>query len=137
MKAVVPLAGKGTRLRPHTHHTPKPLLKVAGKPVLAFILDDLLALGIRDMVFIVGHLREALRAWIEAEYPQIDGTYVVQEVQDGTAGAVALAEPYVDEELLIVFPDAVLEVDYGLIRSLDSSYAGIMWAKEVEDYQRY
>ena len=44
MKAVIPLAGKGTRLRTHTHHTPKPLLKVAGKPVLAFILDDLVEL---------------------------------------------------------------------------------------------
>jgi len=137
MKAVIPLAGKGTRLRPHTHHTPKPLLKVAGKPVLAYILDDLRALGIEEMVFIVGHLRETVEAWIEAEYPDIVGHYVLQEVQDGTAGAVALAEPFIDEELLIVFADAVLEVDYGLISSLDPSFGGIIWAKEVEDYQRY
>jgi glucose-1-phosphate thymidylyltransferase len=137
MKAVIPLAGKGTRLRPHTHHTPKPLLKVAGKPVLAYILDDLRALGVEEMVFIVGHLRDTVEAWIEAEYPDIAGHYVLQEVQDGTAGAVALAEPFIDEELLIVFADAVLEVDYGLISSLDPSCGGIIWAKQVEDYQRY
>ena len=137
MKAVLPLAGKGTRLRPHTHHTPKPLLKVAGKPVLAYILDDLLELGVQEMVFIVGHLRETMEAWIRSEYPDIEGHYVLQEVQDGTAGAIALAEPWVDEEVLIAFPDAVLEVDYGLIESLSSSYGGVIWAKEVEDYQRY
>ena len=44
MKAVIPLAGKGTRLRPHTHLTPKPLLNVGGKPVMSYILDDLQAL---------------------------------------------------------------------------------------------
>ena len=137
MKAVIPLAGKGSRLRPHTHHTPKPLLKVAGKPVLAYILDDLREIGVEEIVFIVGHLREATEAWIEKEYPEIRGHYVLQEVQDGTAGAVGLAEPFIDDELLIVFADAVLEVDYDLVRSLDSRYAGVIWAKEVEDYQRF
>lgn len=137
MKAVIPLAGKGTRLRPHTHHTPKPLLKVAGKPVLAYILDDLIDIGVEEIVFIVGYLRETVEEWIEAEYPQIRGHYVVQEIQDGTAGAVALAEPYIDDELLIVFADAVLEVDYDLARTLDSKYGGVIWAKEVEDYQRF
>ena len=137
MKAVIPLAGKGTRLRPQTHHTPKPLLRVAGKPVLAYILDDLVALGVQEMVFIVGHLREAVEEWIEEQYPDITGHYVLQEVQDGTAGAIALAEPYVDEDVLIIFADAVLEVDYGLARTLGSEYGAVIWAKEVEDYQRY
>jgi glucose-1-phosphate thymidylyltransferase len=137
MKAVVPLAGKGTRLRPHTHHTPKALLKVAGKPVLAYILDDLIALGVEEMVFIVGHLREECEEWIDTHYPDLRSHYVLQEVQDGTAGAIALAEPYVDEELIIVFPDAVLEVDYGLIETLPADCGGVIWAKEVEDYQRY
>ena len=137
MKAVIPLAGKGTRLRPHTHHTPKPLLKVAGKPVLAYILDDLRAAGVEEMVFIVGFLRETVQAWIESEYPDLRGHYVLQEVQDGTAGAIALAEPFIDEEVLIVFADAVLEVDYELIGRMDPAMSGIIWAKEVEDYQRF
>ncbi len=137
MKAVVPLAGKGTRLRPHTHHTPKALLKVAGKPVLAYILDDLVQLGVDEIVFIVGHLREECEEWIDAHYPDLRSHYVLQEVQDGTAGAVALAEPYVDEDLVIVFPDAVLEVDYGVVASLREGVGGVIWAKEVEDYQRY
>jgi glucose-1-phosphate thymidylyltransferase len=137
MKAVIPLAGKGTRLRPHTHHTPKPLLKVAGKPVLAFILDDLVKLGVNEVVFIVGHLRDTMQSWIETEYPQITGHYVLQEVQDGTAGAIALAEPFVDEDVLIIFADAVLEVDYGLTETLGAEYAAVLWAKEVEDYQRF
>ncbi|MGD8322524.1 MAG: sugar phosphate nucleotidyltransferase [Gemmatimonadota bacterium] len=137
MKAIIPLAGKGTRLRPQTHHTPKPLLKVAGKPVLAYILDDLVAVGVHEIVFVVGYLRETIEAWIEEEYPELEAHYVLQEVQDGTAGAVVLAEPWVDEEVLIVFADAVLEVDYGLTRRLDPAYAGVIWAKEVEDYQRF
>ena len=137
MKAVIPLAGKGTRLRPHTHHTPKPLLKVAGKPVLAFILDDLLALGVDEIVFIVGHLRETVEAWIASEYPGLRAHYVLQEVKDGTAGAIALAEPFIDEDLLIIFADAVLEVDYGLTETVGAEYGAIIWAKEVEDYQRY
>ncbi|NNL31535.1 MAG: NTP transferase domain-containing protein [Gemmatimonadetes bacterium] len=134
---MIPLAGKGTRLRPLTHHTPKPLLKVAGKPVLAYILDDLVELGVTEVVFIVGYLREAVEEWIGEEYPQLTGHFVVQEVQDGTAGAIALAEPYVDEDVLIIFADAVLEVDYGLTRTLGAEYGAVLWAKEVEDYQRY
>ncbi len=137
MKAIIPLAGKGTRLRPHTLNTPKPLLKVAGKPVLSYILDDIKEIGVEEVVFIVGYLRDHIQAWIEEEYPEIQGHYVVQEVQDGTAGAVALAEPYVDDEVLIIFADAVLEVDYSLARTLDEEYAGVIWAKEVEDYQRF
>ena len=137
MKAIIPLAGKGTRLRPHTLNTPKPLLKVAGKPVLSYILDDLKAIGVEEIVFIVGYLQDVIQEWIETEYPDIRGHYVVQEVQDGTAGAVALAEPYVDDEVLIVFADAVLELDYSLARTLDEEYAGVIWAKEVENYQRF
>jgi glucose-1-phosphate thymidylyltransferase len=137
MKAIIPLAGKGTRLRPQTHHTPKPLLKVAGQPVLSYILDDLLSVGVTEIVFIVGYLRDTIETWIAEEYPQIQAHYVLQEVQDGTAGAIALAEPFVDDEVLIVFADAVLEVDYGLVTSLPEEYAGVIWAKEVEDYQRF
>jgi glucose-1-phosphate thymidylyltransferase len=112
-------------------------LKVAGKPVLSFILDDLMKLGVEEMVFIVGYLCDTVEDWISENYPDLRAHYVLQEVQDGTAGAVALAEPYIDSEVLIVFADAVIEVDYGLIQDLGPGYGGIIWAMEVEDYQRY
>ncbi len=137
MKAIIPLAGKGTRLRPHTYVTPKPLLKVGGRPVMSYILDDLRSLGVEEIVFVVGYLRDAVRDYIEEDYPDVKAHYVVQEVQDGTAGAVRLAAPYVDEDVLIVFVDTLFDADLSLVRGLTEEWAGVIWAKEVEDYQRY
>ena len=137
MKAIIPLAGMGTRLRPLTHHTPKPLVRVAGRPVMSYILDDLLDLGVEEMVFVVGYLGDHVRAYVREEYPEIKAHFVVQEVQNGTAGAVQLGAPYIDEEVLILFVDTLFEADLGLIRSLDPMWSGVLWAKEVEDYFRY
>ena len=137
MKAVIPLAGKGTRLRPHTHFTPKPLIRVAGKPVLDYILDDLLEVGVSEVIFIVGHLQAAIRKHIAENRPGIRARYVVQEVQDGTAGAVGLARPWADEELLILFADTLFEVDFTIIDELDADRSGVIWAREVEDYSRF
>ena len=137
MKAVIPLAGKGTRLRPHTHLTPKPLVHVAGKPVMSYILDDLLELGVEEIVFIVGYLQDTIRAYMADAYPQIKPHYTVQEVQDGTAGAVALARPWADEDLLILFVDTLFDADLSLARTLEADKGGVIWAKEVEDYQRF
>ena len=137
MKAIIPLAGKGTRLRPHTHHTPKPLLKVGGRPVMSYILDDIRELGIQEVVFIVGYLGDVIRDYIASEYPEIKAHYVVQAVQDGTAGALKLAEPFADEELLILFVDTLFDADLSLVKTLAPKYAGVLWAKEVKDYQRF
>ena len=137
MKAIIPLAGKGTRLRPHTHVTPKPLVHVAGRPVMSYIMDDLAELGVQEIVFVVGYLRGVIESYIAEAYPDITAHYVVQEVQDGTAGAVALAEPYVDAEVLILFVDTLFDADLTLVRRVDETTGGIIWAKEVEDYQRY
>ena len=137
VKALLLLAGKGTRLRPHTHATPKPLLRVAGKPVLDYLLDDLTDAGVSEVVFVVGHLGDAVRDHVARRRPRIRARYVVQEVQDGTAGAVALARPWADDELLIVLADAVFEVDLGAARRLPPEKAGLMWAMDVEDYQRF
>ncbi|MSR21978.1 MAG: nucleotidyl transferase [Gemmatimonadetes bacterium] len=137
MRAIIPLAGKGTRLRPHTLTIPKPLIRIGGRPVMSYILDDLKELGIEEVVFVVGYLREEVEAYISREYPGFTSHYVVQEVQDGTAGAVALAEPWADEDLLILFVDTLFEADLSLIRTLPTGWSGIIWAKEVEDYQRF
>ncbi|HEX6938905.1 MAG TPA: sugar phosphate nucleotidyltransferase [Longimicrobiales bacterium] len=137
MKVVIPLAGKGTRMRPHTYITPKPLLKVADKPVMSYILDDLETLGVEEIVFITGYLKEKIEEYIRAEYPGFRAHFVEQPVQNGTAGAVQLAEPYIDEDVLIIFVDTLFEADLGMIRSLPEGEAGIIWVKEVEDYKRF
>lgn len=137
MQLVIPLAGKGTRLRPHTHVTPKPLLRVADKPVMSYILDDLRELGVDEAVFITGHLKEKVQAYVDLEYPQFNAKYVEQPVQNGTAGAVQLAEPFIHEDLLIIFVDTLFDADLSLVKRLPDDVAGVIWAKEVEDYQRF
>jgi glucose-1-phosphate thymidylyltransferase len=135
MKVIIPLAGKGTRLRPHTHITPKPMLKVAGKPVMAYILDDLKALGIvSQIIYITGHLKEKVEEYVRREY-DFPSVFVEQKVQDGTAGAVKLAQPYVDEPVLIIFVDTIFDADLRVVNTTDAD--GIIWTKEVEDYQRF
>ncbi len=135
MKVIIPLAGKGTRLRPHTHLTPKPMLKVAGKPVMAYVMDDVQKLGdVEQVVYITGHLKERVEEYARATVA-IPSVFVEQKVQDGTAGAVALARPYVDQPVLIIFVDTIFDADLSVIHRSDAD--GIIWTKEVEDYQRF
>jgi glucose-1-phosphate thymidylyltransferase len=137
VKVIIPLAGKGTRLRPHTHTTPKPLLRVGGRPVMSYILDDLLELGVTEAVFITGYLREKIEEYVGSEYPQITAHFVEQPEQNGTAGAVQLAQPYIDSDVLIIFVDTLFDADLSLVKRLPEGAAGVIWAKEVEDYQRF
>jgi glucose-1-phosphate thymidylyltransferase len=134
MQVIIPLAGKGTRLRPHTHLVPKPLLKVAGRPVMDWVMDRLEGLDVSELIFITGHLKEQVEAFTRARY-RTPSRFIEQKVQDGTAGAVNLARPYVKGPVLIIFVDTVFEADLTLINRTDAD--GIIWAKEVEDYQRF
>ena len=92
MKVIIPLAGKGTRLRPHTHVTPKPMLEIAGKPVMAYILEDLQRLGgVDEVIYITGHLKEKVEDYARGfGFPSV---FIEQEVQNGTATAVAPLAP--------------------------------------------
>jgi len=134
MQVIIPLAGKGTRLRPHTHLVPKPLLKVAGRPVMDWVMDRLEGLDITELIFITGHLKEQVEDFARSHY-RIPSRYIEQKVQDGTAGAINLARPYVKGPVLIIFVDTVFEADLTVINRTDAD--GIIWAKEVEDYQRF
>jgi glucose-1-phosphate thymidylyltransferase len=135
MKVIIPLAGKGTRLRPHTHITPKPMLKVAGKPVMAYILEDLERLGsVEQVVYITGHLKKKVEEYTKQAF-KIPAVFIEQKVQDGTAGAVALARQYVDQPVLIIFVDTIFDADLSVIDRTDAD--GIIWVKTVEDYQRF
>jgi glucose-1-phosphate thymidylyltransferase len=135
MKVIIPLAGKGTRLRPHTHLVPKPMLRVAGRPVMSYVMDDVMKLGtVEEVIYITGHLKEKVEAYVRATYP-VPSVFVEQAVQDGTAGAVNLALPYVDAPVLIIFVDTIFDTDLSVINTTDAD--GIIWVKEVEDYQRF
>ena len=135
MKVIIPLAGKGTRLRPHTHVTPKPMLKVAGKPVMAYILEDLEKLGtVEQIIYITGHLKEKVEEYVRKQF-DFPAVFIEQTVQDGTAGAVALARKHVDQPVLIIFVDTIFDADLSVTKSIDAD--GIIWVKEVEDYQRF
>ncbi len=110
--AVVPVAGVGTRLRPHTHTLPKVLLHVAGKPILAHILDDLCGLGVRRAILIVGYMGDMVRDYVDAHYRDLEVTYVEQPERQGLGHAVSLAEPRADDSpVLIVLGDTIFEVD--------------------------
>ncbi len=136
MKVIIPLAGKGTRLRPHTHTVPKPMLKVVGKPVMDYVLDDVRKLGdVSEVIYITGHLKETVEAHARTAYADLPARFIEQKVQDGTAGAVALAKAFVQEPVLIIFVDTIFDADLGVIKT--SPDDGIIWTKEVEDYQRF
>jgi glucose-1-phosphate thymidylyltransferase len=135
MKVIIPLAGKGTRLRPHTYLTPKPMMKVAGKPVMSYVIDELKKLGnVEQIIYITGHLKEKVEEFARAEI-DVPSVFIEQEVQDGTAGAIALARKYVDQPVLIIFVDTIFDADLSKVKSVDAD--GIIWVKEVEDYQRF
>ena len=135
MKVIIPLAGKGTRLRPHTHITPKPMLKIAGKPVIDYVMEDLERLGtIEQVIYITGHLKDKVEEYARTKYP-FPSVFIEQKVQDGTAGAVALAKPYVDQPVFIIFVDTIFDADLSEVKRTDAD--GIIWVKTVEDYQRF
>jgi len=135
MKVIIPLAGKGTRLRPHTHVVPKPMLKVAGRPVMSYVMDDVLQLGnVEQVIYITGHLKEKVEAFAPKAF-DVPSLFIEQDVQDGTAGAVARASDYIDAPVLIIFVDTIFDADLSLLK--DSADDGIIWTKEVEDYQHF
>ncbi|MCS7085145.1 MAG: sugar phosphate nucleotidyltransferase [Bacteroidia bacterium] len=113
MKAVIPVAGAGTKLRPYTYTQPKPLIPVAGKPILAHIVENILRTPIRDFIFVVGYMAEKIKEYIEAEYKgRFNYRFVYQEPRLGTAHALWLCkELFGDEEILISFGDVIVDAD--------------------------
>jgi glucose-1-phosphate thymidylyltransferase len=135
MKAIIPVAGVGSRLRPHTFSQPKVLLNVAGKPIIAHIMDKLIESGIDEAIIIVGHLGDQIERYIETHY-SIKLTFVAQTQQLGLAHAVQMCKPYVtgNEPLFIILGDTIFDVDLMPVLSANISTLGV---KEVEDPRRF
>jgi len=135
MKVIMPMAGKGTRLLPLTKRVPKPLVNVAGRPVMDYVMDALRRAGrLDELIIITGHLKEKVEDYVRKHY-DIPARFIEQKVLDGTAGAVNLARPYVDGPVIVIFVDTLFDADLSIVQT--SNADGIIWTKEVEDYQRF
>ncbi len=136
MKVVIPLAGYGTRLRPHTFTKPKPLINVAGKPVLAHLLDKLSELDVSEYIFVVGYLGDQIADYLNKHY-DFPAHFVEQKEMLGQSHAIYLAREHLqtDEPIFIVFGDHIFETGFGLIRNATSE--AVIYVKEVEDPRRY
>ena len=139
MKIMLPVAGKGTRLRPHTHTKAKSLIHVAGKTVLEHIVNRLTHLEATDYIFIIDENGGQIREFMERKFPALSCRYIVQSERKGPAHAVSLAGPFITkgDDLLIVFNDTIFDADLGLIHDLCADCDGLIYSKEVEDYQRF
>ncbi len=139
MKVILPVAGKGTRLRPHTHTKAKSLVHVAGKTVLEHIINRLAPLNVSEYLFITDENGQQIEDFMARKFPELKCRYFVQQQRLGPAHAVALAAPAVaaDEDLLVVFNDTIFVTDLSAIPELCAGADGLIYSKEVEDYQRF
>jgi len=136
LKAIIPAAGVGTRLRPHTYTLPKALLYVAGKPILAHILDDVVALAPSSIVLIVGYKGELIEEYVRRQYPDLNVDFVTQEERRGIAHAVDMTRAVADsgEPLLIVLGDTIIRTD---LERITRSKVNALGVKAVEDPRRF
>jgi glucose-1-phosphate thymidylyltransferase len=136
MKAVIPVAGAGLRLRPHTNTQPKPLLPVAGKPIMAFIIEELLESGVVDFVFIIGYLGDKIKNFVETAYPALKATFVVQEERLGLGHAIWTARHELagEDEILILLGDTIVDVDMKDYIAMPESCLTVMRVQDPREF---
>jgi glucose-1-phosphate thymidylyltransferase len=131
MKAIIPVAGAGTKLRPHTYTQPKALIPLAGKTVLGIILDQLSAAGIREFILVVGYLGDKIADYARDYHPDLKITIVQQQERRGLGHAVFLCKEHVnDDEVIIVLGDTICE--YNTAELLDEK-GSVLCVKKVDD----
>jgi glucose-1-phosphate thymidylyltransferase len=136
MKVVIPVAGVGTRLRPHTYTQPKPLMPVAGKPIICFIIDKMVEAGMTDFVFIIGYLGDKIRDYIEKRYPKLNTEFVYQEHREGSGHAIWSAREAIEDEdeIIIAFGDTIFDMDMTEMIECEHSCIGV---KKVSDPREF
>lgn len=135
MKIIVPMAGRGSRLRPHTLTTPKPLIPIAGKPIVQRLCEDIVRIcgheNVEEIAFIIGDFGEQVEKDLIAVAEKLGakGSIYHQEQPLGTAHAILCAAPSMDGELVVAFADTLFRADF----KLDHQADGVIWVKQVED----
>jgi len=135
MKAIIPVAGAGTKLRPHTYTQPKALIPIAGKTILSFIVDQLKDAGINEFIFIVGYLGEKIQDYVKQTYPDLTTHFVFQNERQGTGHAIELTKSIVGtDEVFVVLGDTICEYDVQEVVNSPYSMLGI---KKVDDPRNF
>ena len=134
MKIIVPMAGRGSRLRPHTLTTPKPLIPVGGKPIVHRLVEDIAAVcnePIEEIGFVIGDFGDAVEKELiqVAEKLGAKGHVFHQTEPLGTAHAVLCAEPLLHGKVVVAFADTLFKADFRMEEDVD----GVLWVKQIED----
>ena len=135
MKAIIPVAGAGTKLRPHTYTQPKALIPIAGKTILSFIVDQLQEAGITEFIFIVGYLGDKIKDYVSQTYPDLKAHFVYQNERQGTGHAIELTRNIVaGDEVFVVLGDTICEYD---IQEVINSPYSMLGIKKVDDPRHF
>lgn len=135
MKAIIPVAGAGTKLRPLTYTQPKALIPIAGKTILGVIVDQLIDAGVTEFVFVIGYLGEKIQRYIYRNYPHLSCTFVSQNDRRGTGHAIYITREAVgDDEVMIVLGDTVCDYNVKDVINSNVSQIGV---RKVDDPRRF
>jgi glucose-1-phosphate thymidylyltransferase len=138
LKIVIPMAGYGTRLRPHTWSRPKQLLRLADKMVIDHVLDTFTSLPNLDQcefIFIVGYLGNKIEEYMHQAYPDLDVCYVQQPEMRGQSHAISLAKDYLDGPMMMLYGDTLIKTDFSFVPTEQA--AAVAWVKPVPDPRRF
>jgi glucose-1-phosphate thymidylyltransferase len=135
MKAIIPVAGAGTKLRPHTYTQPKALIPLAGKTVLSIIVDQLREAGVNEFIFIVGYLGDKIQDYVKSNYPSLSVHFVYQNDRQGIGHAVRLTKSIVaGDEVIIVLGDTICDFDVSAVINSETSMIGV---RKVDDPRNF
>lgn len=135
MKAIIPAAGAGTKLRPHTYTQPKALITLAGKTVLSFIVDQLKNEGVQEFIFIVGYLGDKIEHYVKLKYPDLKVHFVHQTDRQGIGHAIRLTKEIVNkDEMIVVLGDTICEYDVKAVLQSPHSTLGVRKVDDPRDF---
>jgi len=143
MRVIIPVAGLGSRLKPHTFTTPKPLMDVAGRPILEYIVKEVEKLNPTEIIFIVGHKRKSIEKYIERFHAHLNVSFVEQKVKDGDGSAIRLGLENLDisknndEELMIIFGDTLIDFDIKGSIEENTGVDSLIFGMEVKEPKHY
>jgi len=135
MKAIIPVAGTGTKLRPHSYTQPKALIPLANKTVLSIIIDQLKDAGIDEFIFIIGYLGDKIYNYVKDKHSDIIAHFVSQEDRQGVGHAISLARDLVKgDEILITLGDTICEYDVSEVLRSTGSLVGVRKVDNPKDF---